>query len=94
MNHILKGTPSQPSEYENMSDTLIIEDGNALIHSIVSVPDTFNLICQTILKRLPKKTDVIFSTDMYKKISTKQKERQKRGQGPAHRIQGKKNKKT
>ena len=27
---------------------------------------------------------------MYKKISTKQKERHKRGHGPAHRIQGKK----
>ena len=94
MNYILQGTYSQPFETENMTDTLIIEDGNAFIHSIISVPNMFNLICQTILKRRPKKTDIIFSTDMYKKISTKQKERQKRGHGPAHRIQGKKNKET
>ena len=50
------------------------------------------MISESILKRLPKNSDVIFSTDLYKKASTKQKERQHRGQGPVHRIQGGKTK--
>ena len=41
-------------------------------------------------KHSEKTAQHYFSTDMYKKISTKQKEKQKRGHGPAHRIQGKK----
>ena len=39
-------------------------------------------------KDCQKNSNVLFSTDLYKKISTKQKERQNRGQGPVHRIQG------
>ena len=87
MSHILKGTSSDATDHEE-TETLVRENGNALFHSIVSVPETFKMISQSFLLRLPKNSDVIFSTDLYKKASTKQKERQHRGQGPMYRIQG------
>ena len=62
-------------------DTLVIEDGNAVFHGISAIPDTFQMIGNPLLKKLPKSCDTIFSTDLYKKISTKRQERLRRGHG-------------
>ena len=59
MHHILKGTSCEAIEDETIDHTLIIEVGNELIHSIVFVPETFQLISESILKRLPKKSDIL-----------------------------------
>ena len=48
---------------------------------MVQVPLTFRDICIKVLDMLPKKTDVIFSTDMYKEGSIKAMERKRRGTG-------------
>ena len=63
------------------ANTLTIIDGNALFHAMVQVPLTFRDICIKVLDMLPKKTDVIFSTDMYKEGSIKAMERKRRGTG-------------
>ena len=72
---------------------MIIEDGNALFHSLVTVPDSFDQICEMIMRKLPKQSDVVFSTDLYKTTSIKNKERMRRGLGEARVISGLKTKK-
>ena len=73
---------------------MVVEDGNAQFHSLVTLPDTFEQISEMLLKKLPKHSDVVFSTDLYKTISTKNKERMRRGLGEARVINGLKTKKT
>ena len=68
---ISKGTSSNAPDHED-TETLVIEDGNALFHSLVSVSETFNMISKCILQRLPKNSNVLFSTDLYKKMESTQ----------------------
>ena len=58
---------------------VIIQDGNALFHSLVQVPENFRDISIQIFEMLPSHGDVIFSTDMYKLSSIKSDERAQRG---------------
>ena len=57
---------------------LIIEDGNAVFHYLKEVPGNFKQICHKILYILSKKSDVVFSTDMYYPDSVKAVERRRR----------------
>ena len=45
---------------------LLIEDGNALFHSIKEIPGNFRQISEKLFSMTSQKVDVIFSTDMYK----------------------------
>ena len=75
------------------ADVLVIEDGNALFHSMKEIPGSFKLISQKLFNMMPKKVDVIFSTDMYKADSVKSMERTRRGHGDKLLIQGENTKK-
>ena len=69
---------SVPSDQE----TMYIEDGNAIFHSMREMPRTFKQICQNILSiALSAKTNVIFSTDSYMPDSIKSLERSTHGCG-------------
>ena len=67
---------------------LIIEDGNAVFHYLKGVPVNFKQICHKILDMLPKKSDVVFSTDMYYPDSVKAVERRRRGCAEKLVLQG------
>ena len=53
------------------STVLLIEDGNALFHSIKEIPGNFRQISEKLFSMTSQKVDVIFSTDMYKEDSVK-----------------------
>ena len=67
---------------------LIIEDGNAVFHYLKEVPANFKQICHKILDMLPKKSDSVFSTDMYYPDSVKAVERRRRGCAEKLVLQG------
>ena len=62
----IEDAPLPPSD-----ETLIIEDGNALLYCMKDVPGN---CCQIhkIFDSMPKTSDVIFSTHMYKENSIKE----------------------
>ena len=62
---------------------LIVEDGNALFHTMKEVLGNFKHIhvSEKLFNMIPQKVDVIFSTDMYKENSIKSMERARRGCG-------------
>ena len=68
------------------ANTTLVQDGNALFHCMKQIPANFSDISVALFDMLPKCGDVIFSTDMYYKNSTK--ERQQRGRGEKLLIQG------
>ena len=69
--------------------TLNIEDGNAVVYFMKDVPRTFKQITETIFDiSTSKKTNVVFSTDMYKEKSVKSLERSIRGSGGKYIVQG------
>ena len=72
----------------NQNQTLLIMDGNAIFHSMTEVPETFKGICEKVFKMIPGTSDVIFSTDMYKKNSIKALERVRRGCGDKVLVKG------
>ena len=67
----------------NASDTMLIEDGNAVFHCLQNLPETFVGIAQKILEdsALKTKCPCVFSTDMYSSTSIKAMERKRRGDG-------------
>ena len=67
---------------------LVIEDGNALFHSMKEVPNNFRQISEKLFNMMPQRVDVIFSTDMYKENYVKRMERDRRGNGERLLIQG------
>ena len=67
---------------------LVIEDGNALFHSMTDIPKNFSGICDKLFNMMPHNVDVIFSTDMYKKGSVKAMERVRRGGAEKLLLQG------
>ena len=70
-------------------DTMNVEDGNAVFHSIKEIPKTFKQICNNILATSTSgKSSVIFSTDSYMPDSVKSLERSTRGSGEKRLIQG------
>uniref|UniRef100_UPI00359026EA uncharacterized protein isoform X1 n=2 Tax=Myxine glutinosa TaxID=7769 RepID=UPI00359026EA len=70
------------------ADTLIIQDGNALFHTLQDIPGNFQQIAYTIYDAMPKQNDIVFSTDMYKAQSVKGMERERRGCGDKLIIRG------
>ena len=76
---------TQPPEN---SDTLVILDGNAMLHALTEIPDTFHGICEKVFSKIPKVSSVIFSTDTYHKGSIKAMERERRGIGEKLLIKG------
>lgn len=68
--------------------TLVVIDGNAVFHCLQQLPSNFREISQKIFDMLPKGTDVIFSTDMYKTDSIKAMERKRRGTGDKIIVKG------
>lgn len=68
---------------------MIIEDGNALFHSLKEIPSTFGGIALKILSNVVvHSSPVIFSTDMYSQYSIKSGERLKRGCGDKLIVSG------
>ncbi len=70
-------------------NTLVIQDGNALFHSMKTIPPFFKDISVALFDMLPKKADIIF---IYRYVSRafnkKNKERQHRGSDEKLLIQG------
>ena len=75
------------------STVLLIEDGNALFHSIKEIPGNFRQISEKLFNMTSNKVDVIFSTDMYKEDSVKAMERNRRGSSEKLLLQGENTKK-
>ena len=67
---------------------LVIEDGNALFHSMREIPSNFRQISEKLFNMMPQRADVILSTDMYKEDFIKHMERARRGNGERLLIQG------
>lgn len=63
-----------------VNDTIFIEDGNAVIHALKSLPSTFKQTVYKIVDNLKKKKNVVFSTDSYLQSSVKTQERLQRGE--------------
>ena len=72
----------------NDDGTLFIYDGNAQVHALVDVPNTFEAICLKLLDQLHRSADIIFSTDTYQPTSVKSQERLRRGCGEKILVQG------
>ena len=72
---------------------LLIEDGNALFHSIKEIPGNFRYISEKLFNMTSQKVDVIFSTDMYKENSVKSMERNRRGSSEKLFLKGENTKK-
>ncbi|KAH3801966.1 hypothetical protein DPMN_155631 [Dreissena polymorpha] len=66
LKHVTEGTDHAASPKDK---TLVIEDGNALFHSMKDNLSNFKHISEKLFNMTPKKTDVIFSTDMCKQGS-------------------------
>ena len=61
------------------STVLLIEDGNALFHSIKEILGNFRQISENLFSMTSQRVDIIFSTDKYKEDSVKSMERNRRG---------------
>jgi hypothetical protein len=59
--------------------TLVIEDGNAAFYYLKDLPPNFRDICARLFDMVVRKSDIIFSTDMYLENSIKSMERKRRG---------------
>ena len=69
--------------------TLNVDDGNAIFYCMKEVPATFKQISEKIYDiSIAGKSDLLFSTDMYKKHSVKELERTSRGAGEKRLIKG------
>ena len=69
--------------------TLNVEDGNAIFYCMKEMLATFKQICEKIYDvSIVGKSDLLFSTDMYKENSIKSLERTSRGSGQKRIIKG------
>jgi hypothetical protein len=59
--------------------TLVIENGNAAFYYLKDLPPNFRDICARLFDMVVRKSDIIFSTDMYLENSIKSMERKRRG---------------
>ena len=89
-----KGFTYLTKELDNLTmpsdaKTLNVEDGNAIFYCMKEVPATFKQICEKIYDvSIVGKSDLLFSTDMYKENSIKSVERTSRGSGQKRIIKG------
>lgn len=77
--HKLEGDNAISSRQPEISDTHVI-DGNALLQSLVGLPDTFGELALKVFMCLPTTNIVHFVTDRYDASSIKDVERLRRGQ--------------
>ena len=59
------------AEVQYPKDSMFIQDGNALFHTLVNMPPTFGGICLQILDLMASKKRFIFSTDSHHPESIK-----------------------
>lgn len=76
MHHLLA---DRTTEASYPADAFFIQDGNAMFHSIKSLPQTFGEISLAMLDQMVAKKSFIFSTDRYLPNSIKSSERLRRG---------------
>ena len=79
LHHIIDAVPD--SSFPDSNETMYIEDGNAIIHSLTGLPGNFTELTIKILNQFKNKTNTIFSTDRYIKDSVKSQELFRRGVG-------------
>lgn len=85
--HILENEyPS--SDISLPSQCVYVIDGNALIRSLVILPETFGELASRLFNSLPKFRFVHFVTDSYYANSIKDIERARRGESTVHVIGG------
>ena len=94
MSYIIKDALTLNSYPSKEDKLIVIQDGNALYHTIREVPGTFKGICDKIFDMLPKQVDIIFSTDIYNTGSIKSSERQLRGSSDKFIIHSESTKKS
>ncbi|GFR91522.1 hypothetical protein ElyMa_000845300 [Elysia marginata] len=77
------------SRHPEISDIHVI-DGNALLQSLIGLPDTFGELALKVFTCLPSASVVHFVTDRYDDLSIKDIERVRRGQDDCntHNIRG------
>lgn len=80
------GSNVNASENGNISTHII--DGNVMLHSLISIPETFGQLAKTVFLCLPKVQVVHFVTDSYKEKSIKCTERIRRGTSDTITLKG------
>lgn len=78
----------EPLTTRPKGDIVHIVDGNAILQSLVSIPDNFEDLAETVFNHLPKSGRVDFVTDTYKATSIKSFERTRRGSTPTFLLSG------
>ena len=68
-----------PKEATYPTESLYIQDGNALFHALKNLPPTFGAICLQVLDQMVAKKNFVFSTDLYRADSIKAQERLRHG---------------
>jgi len=77
-----------PEDVSYPTDSLYIQDGNALFRALTNLPTTFGAICLQVLDQMVAKTTFVFSTDSYHADSIKAQERLRRGFSQRYIIEG------
>ena len=74
-------SPAALADATSNTNTLkeVIIDGNALLHSLINIPETFGQLTETIFHLLPQAECIHFVTDSYNVKSIKCLERMRRG---------------
>ena len=73
--------------------TLVIEDGNAAVYYLKDLSPNFRDICARLFDMVVRKSDIIFSTDMYLENSIKSMERKRGGCSDKRIVTGENTKK-
>ncbi|KAK3106630.1 hypothetical protein FSP39_024006 [Pinctada imbricata] len=90
--HVLESNLPSVTNVPQRQTTAYICDGNALLHSLIGIPETFGQITEKIFDLLPKYSRVDFVTDSYRENSIKAAERKRRGGSEKHIVSGPKTK--
>ena len=77
MKHFMLEDVSKEVTYP--TESVFIQDGNAVFHALHNLPPTFGAMCLKILDQMVAKKDFIFSTDSYYPDSIKSQKRLPRG---------------
>jgi hypothetical protein len=87
MLHFLTEDDAEEVPYPT-DNTIFIQDGNALFHSLTNLGPTFGAICLQLLDHMVARTDFVFSTDSYHSDSIKSQERLRRGVSQRYIVEG------
>ena len=68
-----------PEEVPYPTNSIYIQDGNALFHALKNLPPTFGEICLQVIDQMVVKKNFVFSTDSYHADSIKAQETLRRG---------------